>query len=106
MNSASISSTLNKIFSSGEPQDRIVFWNDDGGESQELLDELALDEVNTVRLDETSALQIKIKLELEDISGKYLIYSTSPPSAPEKDWLIGLRLHSSCLLYTSPSPRD
>ena len=62
MNSASISSTLNKIFSSGEPQDRIVFWNDDGGEFQELLDELTLDEVNIVRLDDTAALQLKICL--------------------------------------------
>ena len=94
MNSASISSTLNKIFGSGEPQDRIIFWNDDGGEFQEILDELNLDNVNIVRLDETPSLEIKIKLEIEDLVGRYLLYSTNPPVAPENDWLIGLRLHS------------
>ena len=38
----------------------IVFWHDSEGEFSSTVDNLALDNVNLVRLDETPALQIKI----------------------------------------------
>jgi hypothetical protein len=40
-----------------------------------MLPSLDLDEVSLVRLDEMGALGLKIKLELEDPEGCYLVYS-------------------------------
>jgi uncharacterized protein (TIGR02687 family) len=94
MNPESISSSLNKIFDSNKPQDRIVFWNDEGGKFQEILEELALENVTLVHLERTSALELKIRLELEDLTGRYLIYSALPPPSHENDWLLNIRLHS------------
>jgi uncharacterized protein (TIGR02687 family) len=98
MNPTAISESLNKTFSSNKPEGRIVFWHDDGGEFKDLLTDLTLDDVNIVHIDETPSLELKIKLELEGLTGKYLLYSTKPPLSPEKDWLIGLRLHSQVFL--------
>ena len=94
MNAAEITSSLNKLFNSGSPNNRIIFWDDEGGEFQDILDDLALENVNVIRLDQTPALELKIKLDLEDVTGRYLLYSPEKPVKPEKDWLLGLRSHS------------
>ena len=94
MNPAKISEALNRIYSDKKSKTRIVFWNDDGGEFKDTLPELDLEKVSIIHVDETPALEIKIKLELEDLSGKYLLYSTRPQVSPENDWLLSLRLHS------------
>src|SRR5271157_4774526 len=94
MNAAEITTSLNKLFNSGSPNDRIIFWSDEGGEFQDILDDLVLENVNIVRLDQTPSLELKIRLELEDLKGKYLLYSPEKSPKPEKDWLLGLRTHS------------
>ena len=94
MNPARISESLNKIYKDKKSKTRIVFWNDEGGEFKDTLPDLSLDDVTIIHVDEVPALELKIKLELEDTTGKYLLYSAKSPASHENDWLLSLRLHS------------
>ena len=73
---------------------RIVFWYDPGGDFVELLSSLRLDGVTVLRLDEHAALEVKIKLEIEDTEGRYLLYSPREEPAVQDDWLADIRLYS------------
>lgn len=77
-----------------EENHRIVFWDDGEREFEDSIDSLILEHVNLIRLDKMGPLEIKVRLELEDLSGKYLIYSPFPESTGEKDWLMDIRLYS------------
>ncbi|HWP91799.1 MAG TPA: BREX-1 system phosphatase PglZ type A [Thermodesulfobacteriota bacterium] len=87
-----VKDSLNKIFK--EKDTRIVFWYDTEREFEEVIPSLELDGIGLIRLDETSPLEVKIKLELEDKEGKYIVYSPSPEPDPEEDWLLDIRLYS------------
>ncbi len=78
---------------------RVVFWHDPAREFEESLPALvqALDGVSLLRLDEHPALAIKVQLEQDDPSGRYLLYAPFDPPAPEQDWLLDIRLHSGSL---------
>ncbi|MEA2083545.1 MAG: hypothetical protein U9O82_04755 [Thermodesulfobacteriota bacterium] len=45
-------------------------------------------------MDETAALEVKIRLELADTGNRYLLYSPGPEPAHEDDWLLDIRLYS------------
>ena len=87
-----INDTLNRIFS--EKNKRIIFWYDGEKEFEEILPSLQLDDVSILRLDEHGALELKIKLESEDTTGKYVLYAPFHEPPPEKDWLFDIRLYS------------
>jgi len=72
---------------------RIVFWNDPDAEFASLLGELDLDGIALVRLDQEPALGVKVRVELENPSGRYLLYAPTPPPPPEQDWLLDMRLY-------------
>lgn len=78
----------------------IVFWYDRDRTFENSINEIAkeLDDVKLIILDdETSTLEIKILLELEDRASDYLLYSPfAEPSDKdiETDWLISIRLYS------------
>ena len=75
----------------------IVFWDDEGGQSQELLEQLPLAEHNVtlIRRDETGDLELKVRLELKaSPDERFLLYSTEAVPEPEKDWLLNIRLYS------------
>ncbi len=74
---------------------RIVFWHDPDREFEETLDTLDLGNVELLRLDEHSALEVKVRLEQEDPTGRYLLYAPFEPPEPEKDWLLDMRLYSA-----------
>ncbi len=59
-----------------------MFWYDADQEFEEGLSDLTLDGVNIVRLDELGSLEIKILLELQDTTGKYLIYAPYSEQMP------------------------
>ena len=63
-----IKETLNRIFR--EKKKRIVFWYDGEKEFDEILPLLQLDNTTILGLDKNSALELKIKLEFEDTTGK------------------------------------
>jgi uncharacterized protein (TIGR02687 family) len=93
MTDGRLSSALQRIYD--EKDCRIVFWYDPDREFEEGLDDLVLDNVTVLLPDKISPLEIKVLLELEDITGKYLIYSPFPePVTAEDDWLMDIRLYS------------
>src|SRR5215213_5207210 len=72
----------------------IVFWYDSKGDFENEIASLDLDGVSVLRLDQLSALELKIRLETEDTGSSFLLYSPSTEPAPEQDWLLDIRLYS------------
>ncbi|MBK1646579.1 TIGR02687 family protein [Thiocapsa imhoffii] len=74
---------------------RLVFWHDPDLEFEEVLPSLDLEGVTLLRLDEHPTLAVKVRLEQEDPTGRYLLYAPFAPAAPEQDWLLDIRLYSA-----------
>jgi hypothetical protein len=91
MNITQIRDTLNSIFI--EKYKRIIFWYDGEKEFEEILPELVLDNATIMRIDKTPALELKIKLELEDIEGRYVLYAPCHEPSLKDDWLADIRLY-------------
>lgn len=92
MNIVSIIDTLKAIWF--DKKHRIIFWYDGEKEFEEIFPSLSIIGVSKIRLDQISALELKIKLELDDTEGKYLLYSPSFEPPPEEDWLYDIKLYS------------
>ena len=91
MDNKQITDALDSIFQ--EENARIVFWNDPDREFLSIVPFLMLKDVTTLRLDQMGALEVKIRLEREDITGKYLLYSPDEEPDYEQDRLLDLRLY-------------
>jgi len=91
MDSAKITSRLRRCFEQGH---RIVFWRDQDGEFEDMLDALSLDNVTIIRLSESPLLQVKVTVELEQPEQKFILYETGPVPEPDKDWLLDIRLYA------------
>jgi uncharacterized protein (TIGR02687 family) len=74
---------------------RLFFWHDPDREFEDMLGELALDGVSLLRLDEHPALAVKVRLEQEDPTGRYLLYAPFAPPPPDQDWLLDMRLYGA-----------
>jgi len=92
MNVSQITDNLKRIFH--EDGNRIVFWYDAAQEFEDVLPNVNLDNVEVLRLDKVGALELKIRLELEDTKGKYLLYSPSAEPEDKDNWLLDIRLYS------------
>lgn len=92
MDTRQIHDALNRMYE--EEGARIVFWNDPDKEFQTILPALNLDGVNILQLNELGALEVKIRVEREDPTGRYLLYSPSEEPDYENDWLLDVRLYS------------
>lgn len=73
---------------------RIVFWYDAHKEFLDILPSLSLNDINILRMDKTGPLELKIRLEIEDPIGRYLLYFPGPEPDPQNDWLLDIRLYS------------
>lgn len=72
---------------------RIVFWQDPDREFEDLVEEIDLPGVTTLKLTETNRFAAKKLLSHDDPTGDYLVYNPlSYP--PEKDWLRDIVLYS------------
>jgi len=71
-----------------------VFWNDPQREFEEALATLAVPDIKVLHLDKEGALAVKIRVEREDLIGRYLIYSPTPEPDTDEDWLLDIRLYS------------
>ena len=87
-----ITTALERLFN--EEGQRIVFWNDPEREFQNTLPFLMLDGVTTLRLDQLGALEIKIRLERDEPTSKFLLYAPTEEPEFEDDWLLDIRLYS------------
>ena len=81
-------SVLERLFEDGN---RLVFWNDAGGEFTAEVDTLTLPGVKVLRLDQTPTLHAKVLLEGEPLA-RWLIYAPAPVPEPANDWLLDARL--------------
>jgi uncharacterized protein (TIGR02687 family) len=96
-----ISDTLNRIFT--EKNKRIIFWYDGEKEFDEILPSLELVDADILRMDAYCALELKIKLEIDDPAGKYVLYAPWHEPPPEDDWLLDIRLYSYTFLADTAS---
>lgn len=96
-----IDSALNRLFHIDGH--RLVFWNDPERHYLSSLPQIHVDGVTTLRLDQLGALEVKIRLEQEDPTGKYLLYSPTEEPDYEDDWLLDIRLYSRSFRADRPS---
>ena len=92
MDVAQINADLSRVFH--DEHARIVFWNDPEGEFVETLPDITVDGVEILKLDEIGALEAKVRIELEDPAGRYLLYSPAEEPDYENDWLLDMRLYA------------
>ena len=87
-----INVALERLFN--EERQRIVFWHDPDREFQHTLPFILLEGVTTLRLDEMGALEVKLRLERDEVGGKFLLYAPTEEPDYEDDWLLDIRLYS------------
>ena len=92
MDASKISESLSRLFHS--EGHRIVFWNDPDQEFLDTFPQFDLEGVTQLNLQDESLLELKVRLETQDTSGKYLLYSPTPEPELDKDWLLDIRLYS------------
>lgn len=73
---------------------RLVFWFDPAKDFETELPNIELADVTVLNMAGESQLGTKLKLELEDTVGKYLLYFPSAEPDVEKDWLLDIKLYS------------
>ena len=95
-----INTALERLFCEGH---RIVFWNDPDREFMNALPFLLLDGVTVLRLDEVGSLEAKIRLERDEPTAKFLLYSPCEEPDFEDDWLLDIRLFSRSFRADRPS---
>lgn len=73
---------------------RIVFWYDPEQSFIDVLDKLELPDVKVLNMQDESTFGVKLKLELEDTKGRYLLYFPCAEPDAEDDWLLDIKLYS------------
>lgn len=73
---------------------RLVFWYDTEQSFTETLPALDLPGVTLLNMAQEPSLGVKLRLELEDTEGKYLLYFPYPEPPPQEDWLLDIKLYS------------
>ena len=84
-----------KFVSKGE---RLVFWHDANGEFTDYIAtglNGSLADIKVLDLASTGGLSTKLRLERDDPTGQYLIYSQGELPPAEEDWLLDIRLYSA-----------
>ena len=92
MDVTQITGALESVFN--DEHVRVVFWNDPDGEFIESLPVIALEGVEVLNLDGVGALEAKVRIELDDPTGRYLLYAPTEEPDYENDWLLDMRLYS------------
>lgn len=73
---------------------RIVFWYDPEQSFVSELGQLDLPDVQVLNMQGESTFGIKLKLELEDAEGRYLLYFPCAEPDANDDWLLDIKLYS------------
>lgn len=92
MNITQLTEGLKKAFF--EEGHRLVFWFDSAKDFEAELPNIELADVTILNMAGESQLGIKLKLEMEDTVGKYLLYFPSAEPDVENDWLLDIKLYS------------
>ena len=91
MDVAQITAALSRVFH--DEHVRIVFWNDPDREFVGSLPDIAVEGVEILKLDEIGSLEAKVRIELDDPAGRFLLYSPTEEPDYENDWLLDMRLY-------------
>ncbi len=75
-------------------QSRLVFWYDPEESFHEELPQLMVDGVAVIDMSQESALEIKKRIELDQMDQKFLLYFPQAEPEPEHDWMLDVRLYS------------
>ncbi|MEH6387438.1 MAG: BREX-1 system phosphatase PglZ type A [Pseudomonas profundi] len=73
---------------------RIVFWYDPERAFADVLGDLELPDVHLLDMQDASTFETKLKLELDDTHGKYLLYFPQAEPDAQDDWLLDIKLYS------------
>ncbi|MBN3791438.1 BREX-1 system phosphatase PglZ type A [Burkholderia sp. Ac-20353] len=73
---------------------RIVFWYDPEQSFADELSQLDIPDVQLLNMQSESTFGLKLKLELEDTQGKYLLYFPCAEPEANDDWLLDIKLYS------------
>lgn len=92
MDSKQLSHGLRQAFFS--ENHRLVFWYDPEQSFGDELANLDLSDIQVMDMSGKSSLAVKLKLELEDQNGEYLLYFPHAEPEPEDDWLLDMKLYS------------
>lgn len=92
METSQLTTSLRRCFE--KDAHRVVFWYDSDREFEDALTTLDIENVTILRLDEIGSFELKVKLELEDPSGRYLVYAPFAEPDREDDWLLDIKLYS------------
>lgn len=92
METSQLTTSLRRCFE--KEARRLVFWYDADREFEDALANLSLEDVTILRLEEIGSLALKIKLEQENPSGKFLVYAPLAEPDREVDWLLDIKLYS------------
>lgn len=98
MSQQRIIESLQSLFASH----RLLFWNDVDGEFESAVGSLELEGVTLIRVDQQSALQVKVQIEKSPAS-RWLLYSAKPEPEAHKDWLLDLRVRGKAFYADSTS---
>jgi len=91
MEAERISDSLSRLFQ----VNRIVFWQDADGEFQDSIAQIEINGVEVIDTGSRAPLDIKIDVELERPTGKFLIYAMGERPLSEKDWLLDIRHYAA-----------
>lgn len=94
MNHNQLQESLQRAFE--QENHRLVFWYDAEKSFIDELPSLSFKDVQIINMANESALAVKIKLELIDKAGKYLLYFPCAEPDTEQDWLLDIKLYSRC----------
>lgn len=97
MSTESIQFALNERFAAPLPefyQRRIVFWQDEDREFENMLDEIQIPDVKIVKLTGTNNFAVKKLLLHDDLTSNYLIYNPFSYDQPQDNWLRDIELFS------------
>ena len=92
MNITQLTEGLKKAFF--EEGHRIVFWFDPAKDFEAELPNIGLADATILNMAGESQLGTKLKLEMEDTVGKYLLYFPCAEPDVENDWLLDIKLYS------------
>lgn len=97
MSTQSIEQTLTERFFaplSDFYQRRIIFWQDEEREFEQVLEELVIPDVKIVRLTGTNNFTVKKLLLHDDLTSNFLIYNPFSYTEQQENWLRDIELYS------------
>ena len=87
-----ITTGLGKLLADGH---RVIWWSDPEAEFLDAVGELSLGGAELIALQDTPALAIKRRIELDAETPAFVLYESLPAPDPGDDWLLDVRLYAA-----------